>query len=84
MKAVTLPNLLVEDGFGLTTITGLFTIVTPLSLRGQRILSLLVLSNLVWGMLLACLALAICDILSFGLLLDRRTYMSDEFCRVRW
>ena len=36
-----------EDGLGLTTVTGLLTVVTTLSLRGQRILALLVLGHLV-------------------------------------
>ena len=39
--------LLVEDGLSLTTVTGLLTVVTTLSLRGQRILALLVLGHLV-------------------------------------
>ena len=40
-------HLLVEDGLSLTTVTGLLTVVTTLSLRGQRILALLVLGHLV-------------------------------------
>jgi hypothetical protein len=49
----------VENGLGLTTITGLFTIVTTLSLGEQRSLSGLVLGDLVLGVLLARLALAV-------------------------
>ena len=47
-RKVTGPYLLVEDGLGLTTVTRLLTVVTTLSLRGQRILALLVLGHLVW------------------------------------
>ena len=36
-----------EDGLGLTTITGLLAVVTTLSLSRQRILALLVLGHLV-------------------------------------
>ena len=40
-------HLLVEDGLGLTTITGLLSVVTALSLRDQRGLPSLVLGNFV-------------------------------------
>lgn len=46
---------LVEHGLGLTTKSCLLSIVTPLPLRVQRILSLLVLSDLVKPVLLAFL-----------------------------
>ena len=36
-----------EDGLGLTTITGLFSVITTLSLSRQRILALLILGHLV-------------------------------------
>jgi hypothetical protein len=49
----------VENGLGLTTITGLFTIVTTLSLGKQRSLPSLILGDLVLGVLLARLALAV-------------------------
>ena len=52
-------SLLVEDGLGLTTITALLTIVTPLTLSVQASLSSLVLGDLVQGVLLALLALAL-------------------------
>ena len=39
--------LLVEDGLGLTTVTGLLAVVTALALRGERVLALLVLRHLV-------------------------------------
>ena len=48
-----------ENGLGLTTITGLFTIVTTLSLGKQRSLPSLILGDLVLGVLLARLALAV-------------------------
>lgn len=51
--------LLVEHGLGLTSVTGLLSIVTTLSLREQRGLSCLVLSDLVLSMLLAIFALAV-------------------------
>lgn len=51
--------LLVEDGLSLTTITGLFAIVTTLTLSSYAIFTLLVLGNLVKCMLLAFLALAV-------------------------
>ena len=40
-------DLLVEDGLGLTTITGLLAVITTLSLGGERVLALLVLGDLV-------------------------------------
>jgi len=52
-------GLLVEHGLGLTTITGLLAVVTSLSLREERGLASLVLGNLVLGVLLALLALAV-------------------------
>jgi len=52
-------GLLVKDGLGLTTITGLLTVVTSLTLGEEGSLTSLVLSNLVRGVLLAGLALAI-------------------------
>ena len=51
--------LLVEDGLSLTTITGLFAIITTLSLSSNAILTLLVLGNLVQCVLPAFLALAV-------------------------
>jgi len=52
-------GLLVEDGLGLTTITGLLSIVTTLSLSEERSLAGLVLRDLVGSVLLAGLALAV-------------------------
>jgi len=52
-------GLLVEDGLGLTTVTGLLTVVTTLSLGGERVLALLVLGHLVRGVLLASLSPAV-------------------------
>jgi hypothetical protein len=66
----------VEDGLGLTSVTGLLAVITTLTLREQRSLSCLVLcefsvcgynigntrvltGNLVLGVLLAVLALAV-------------------------
>ena len=40
-------HLLVEDGLGLTTVTGLLAVITTLSLSRQRVLALLVLRHLV-------------------------------------
>merc|ERR1711915_695331 len=51
-------SLLVEDGLGLTTETALLAIVTALALRGEGVLALLVLGDLVHGVLAALLALA--------------------------
>lgn len=51
--------LLVEDWFGLTTITRLLAIVTTLPLSSNTSLACLVLCNLVQGVLLALLALAV-------------------------
>jgi hypothetical protein len=48
----------VEDRLGLTSVSGLLTIVTTLSLGEQGSLSSLVLGNLVLGVLLAGLTLA--------------------------
>ena len=39
-------GLLVEDGLGLTTITGLLSVVTTLTLGEDRVLTLLVLGDL--------------------------------------
>ena len=39
--------LLVEDGLGLTTVSGLLAVVTALALGGERVLALLVLRHLV-------------------------------------
>jgi hypothetical protein len=50
---------LVEDGLGLTSVTGLLTVVTTLTLSEQRSLASLVLGDLVLGVLLAVLALAV-------------------------
>jgi hypothetical protein len=50
---------LVEDGLGLTSVTGLLTVVTALTLGEQRSLASLVLGDLVLGVLLAVLALAV-------------------------
>lgn len=52
-------GLLVENGLGLTTVTALLPVVTTLSLSGQRVLALLVLGDLVRGVLLAHLVLAV-------------------------
>lgn len=51
--------LLVEDGFGLSTITRLFTVITTFTLSSDTVLTLLVLGDLVQGVLLALLALAV-------------------------
>ena len=56
-RKVTGPYLLVEDGLGLTTITGLLAVVTTLSLSRQRILTLLVLGNFVGAILTDILSL---------------------------
>lgn len=48
-----------EDGLGLTTVTALLPVVTTLTLGGKRVLALLVLGNLVGGVLLASLVLAV-------------------------
>jgi hypothetical protein len=40
-------HLLVEDGLGLATVAGLLTVVAALALRGERVLALLVLRDLV-------------------------------------
>lgn len=52
-------GLLVEDGLGLTTVTGLLAVVTALSLGEERGLAGLVLGDLVLGVLAALLALAV-------------------------
>ncbi len=52
-------GLLVEDRLGLTTITGLFAVVTTLTLSEKGSLSGLVLGDLVRGVLAALLALAV-------------------------
>jgi hypothetical protein len=49
----------VEDRLGLTSVTGLLSIVTTLSLGEKRSLSSLVLGDLVLGVLLASLTLAV-------------------------
>ena len=51
--------LLVENWFGLSTITRLFPIIAALPLYCQTILPLLILSNLVQGVLSALLGLAV-------------------------
>lgn len=56
--------LLVENRLSLSTITGLFAIVTAFSLGSNAILTLLVLRNLVQSVLPALLTLAVC-LLSF-------------------
>jgi hypothetical protein len=53
-------GLLVEDGLGLTTVTGLLSVVAALSLGEERGLAGLVLRHLVLGVLAALLALAVC------------------------
>lgn len=53
-------GLFVEDRLGLTTVTRLLPIITPLSLGSKTILSLLVLRHLVQGVLSALFTLAIC------------------------
>jgi hypothetical protein len=52
-------GLLVEDRLGLTSVTGLLTVVSALSLGEQRGLASLVLGDLVLGVLAALLALAV-------------------------
>jgi hypothetical protein len=52
-------GLLVEDRLGLTTVTGLLTVVTTLTLGEEGSLASLVLGDLVLGVLLAVLALAV-------------------------
>lgn len=52
-------GLLVEDRLGLTTITGLLSVVSSLSLGEERGLAGLVLGHLVLGVLAALLALAV-------------------------
>jgi hypothetical protein len=52
-------GLLVEDGLGLTTVTGLLAVISTLTLGEQGGLSSLVLGNLVLGVLAALLALAV-------------------------
>jgi hypothetical protein len=64
-------GLLVEDGLGLTSVTGLLSVVTPLSLGEDRVLTLLVLGHLVRGVLLASLALAV------GSYITRKTKKAD-------
>ena len=59
-KGVGVGYLLVEDGLSLATITGLFAVITALSLSSNAILTLLVLGHLVQRVLPALLALAIC------------------------
>merc|ERR1719198_2884298 len=49
-------RLLVEHGLGLAAETGLLRVVTTLTLRGERVLALLVLRDLVVRVLLALLA----------------------------
>lgn len=51
-------RLLVEDGLGLTTVTGLLAVVTAFTLRERGGLAGLVLSDLVQGVLVALAALA--------------------------
>lgn len=48
-----------ENGLGLSTVTGLFTVITAFSLSGDAVLTLLVLGDLVEGVLPALLALAV-------------------------
>lgn len=48
-----------EDRLGLTTVTGLLSVVTSLTLREQRGLASLVLGDLVLGVLAALLSLAV-------------------------
>lgn len=52
-------RLLVEDGLGLTTVTGLLAVVTALSLSESRSLAGLVLGDLVKGVLAARAASAV-------------------------
>jgi len=52
-------GLLVEDRLGLTTVTGLLTVVTTLTLGEEGGLASLVLGDLVLGVLLAVSALAV-------------------------
>jgi len=51
--------LFVENGLGLSTVTGLFTVITAFSLSGDAVLTLLVLGDLVESVLPALLALAV-------------------------
>lgn len=52
-------SLLVEDWLGLTTVTGLLTVVTTLTLGEKRSLTSLVLGDLVLGVLSALLTLTV-------------------------
>jgi hypothetical protein len=52
-------GLLVENGLGLTSVTGLLSVISPLSLGHQRVFTLLVLGDLVRLVLPALLALAV-------------------------
>jgi hypothetical protein len=52
-------GLLVENGLGLTTITGLLTVITSLTLSEERSFTSLVLSNLVRSVLLTLGTLAV-------------------------
>jgi len=42
-------DLLVEDGFGLTTVTRLLAVIASFSLGEKRVLALLVLGHFVWA-----------------------------------
>jgi hypothetical protein len=52
-------SLLVENGLGLTSVSGLLSVISPLSLGHQRVFTLLVLGDLVRLVLPALLALAV-------------------------
>jgi hypothetical protein len=75
-------GLLVEDGLGLTTITGLLAVITALSLSEQRGLASLVLGDLVLGVLAALLALAV-GVTGLGnvdLISNSSQFFSVPFC----
>ena len=57
------------------------TVISPLSLGGQRVLSLLVLSDLVGGVLLADLSLAVYSSVLHLHLSQRKTYRFVESCK---
>jgi hypothetical protein len=62
----------VEDGFGLSSISRLLAVIPPLSLSSKAILTFLVLCNLMQGMLLAFLILAV------GLLCLRNVHLPNN------
>ena len=65
-----------ENGLGLSTVTGLFTVITAFSLSGDAVLTLLVLGDLVESVLPALLALAV------GLLRLRNVHLQKRFQKI--